>query len=95
MTCTLIMCLKKKVFNHCILPSMTYGADTWTTTKKLENKVRVSQRPMERILAGISRRDRWKNTDLRNKTKVIVIVTTIKASKWRWAGRVARINNNR
>ena len=90
MTSTLPMCLKKKIFYHCI-----YGAETWTTTKKLDNKLRVSQRAMERIMAGISRRDQWKKTNLRYKTKVIDIITTIKTSKWRWAGHVARINDNR
>ena len=27
---TLPTCLKRKVFNQCILPAMTYGTETWT-----------------------------------------------------------------
>ena len=24
------MCLKRKVFDHCVLPAMTYGCETWS-----------------------------------------------------------------
>ena len=27
------VCMKRRVFDQCILPSMTYGAETWTMTK--------------------------------------------------------------
>ena len=26
-------CLKRKVFNQCIIPTMTYGCQTWSLTK--------------------------------------------------------------
>ena len=29
----LAICLKRKVYNSCMLPAMTYGAETWTLTK--------------------------------------------------------------
>ena len=28
------ICLKRKVFNQCIIPTITYGAETWTLTAK-------------------------------------------------------------
>jgi len=31
---TLPTCLNRKVFNQCILPAMTYGAETWKLTPK-------------------------------------------------------------
>src|SRR6202012_467856 len=40
--------LKRKVFDSCVLPVLTYGAETLTLTKASENKLRVTQRAMER-----------------------------------------------
>ena len=38
------MSLKRKVYNSCVLPAMTYGCETWTLTKGSENKLRIAQR---------------------------------------------------
>jgi hypothetical protein len=38
--------LKTKVFNQCVLPVMTYGAETWTLTARLVHKFKVAQRAM-------------------------------------------------
>ena len=32
------MSLKRKVFNQCVLPAMTYGCQTWSLTKALVKK---------------------------------------------------------
>jgi hypothetical protein len=40
--------LKRKIFNQCVLPAMTCGFETWTSTKKLSQKLLVVQRAMER-----------------------------------------------
>ena len=42
------MCLKTKVFNQCINPTLTYGCQTWTLTKELVHKIEICQRTMER-----------------------------------------------
>ncbi len=42
------MALRRKVYDQCVLPTITYGAETWTTTKQIEDKLRTAQRAMER-----------------------------------------------
>src|ERR1700755_3562919 len=42
--------LKRKVFDSCVIPVLTYGAETLTLTKASENKLRVTQRAMERSM---------------------------------------------
>ena len=54
-----------------------------------------AERAMERILIGVTRRDRVRNQDLRNKTKVKDIIQEIKSKKWRWAGHLARRKDDR
>lgn len=81
---------KKKIFNQCVLPAMTYGAETWTMNKLTETKLAVTQRAMERSLIGISRRDRWTNQRVRQASRVKDILIKCKELKWQWAGHIAR-----
>ena len=87
--------LKRQIFNQCIIPVLSYGAETWATTKKLEKKLRVTERAMERIMVGVTRRDKVRNEDLRKKTNARDIIQEIKTKKWRWAGHLARRKDNR
>ena len=87
--------LKRKVYDQCILPTVTYGAETWNLTKKLSLKLRTMQRAHERIMLGITWRDRKTAEWVRQKTKVKDILETIRKLKWNWAGHVARMTDNR
>ena len=46
----------KKVYDQCILPTITYGAETWNLTKRQMLKLRSAQRAHERIMLNIT----WK-----------------------------------
>ena len=37
------ICLKRKVYNSCVLPAMTYGAETWSLTKQAQKKLAAAQ----------------------------------------------------
>lgn len=89
------MCLKRKVFDQCILPVLTYGAETLTLTKNTANKIRVAQRSMERAMLGLSLRDRVPNAEVRRRSGVTDAITRILTLKWNWAGHLARINDGR
>ena len=87
--------LKRKVFNQIVLPVLTYGSETWSLTKALEHKLVRTQRAMERIMMGITLRDRKRATWVREQTKVEDFLTTIKKKKWTWAGHIMRRTDNR
>jgi hypothetical protein len=74
---------------------MTYGSETWNTTQRLEKKLATNQRGMERSMLNIREIDKIRNEHIRKQTKVIDITRTIKRNKWRWAGHVARQQDNR
>ena len=80
---------RRRVFNQCVLPTMTYGCETWTTTKFLEQKLTTAQRAMERQMLGVTIRDKIRNTVIRKVTQVKDIMNKIKEAKWRWAGHLA------
>ena len=56
---------------------MTYGCETWALNNAMMDKLAVAQRKMERIMLGITLRDRKRNTWIRQETDVS---DTIKAS---------------
>ncbi|CAH2267236.1 jg14707 [Pararge aegeria aegeria] len=89
------LCLKRKVFNQCVLPTMTYGAETWTLTKKVVHRLKVAQRAMERAMLGLSLLDKIPNVEIRNRTGITDIVQRAAALKWNWAGHICRREDGR
>ena len=92
---TMPNCLKRKLFNQCILPAITYGSETWTLNKDMERKLKTTQRSMERMMLGYTRRDRKRNIWIREQTRVKDVLTTVKGIKWRWAGHLGRMTDGR
>lgn len=82
--------IKRKVFNTCILPCITYGCETWALTKHHRNMLEHCQRAMERSMIGIKKQDKIRNIVIRSKTKVTDILTRIDSLKWRWTGHMLR-----
>ena len=89
------MSLKRKVFNQCVLPAIPYGCQTWSLTKALVEKLETSQRAMERRMLIVKLEDRIRNTTIRQRTRVTDIVQYVTNTKWKWAGRIARMKDNR
>jgi hypothetical protein len=83
--------IKSKLYDIAILPSLTYGCQTWTLRKKEENKLAVHQRRMERSMLSIKISDKIKNCTIRKKTKVTDILEKIRNLKWKWAGHACRM----
>eukprot|EP00794_Sanderia_malayensis_P002427 gene2427-2794_t len=88
------LCLKRKITNTVILPSMTYGAETWSLTNHQREKLAVTQRSMERSMMGVTKRDKIRNEDLRSRTKVKDVIEKVIEAKGKLAGHLARMKNN-
>ena len=89
------MRLKRKVFNECILPVMTYGCETWSLSNTQLEKLVTTQRKMERIMIGVTLKDRKSTEWIRKQSGLTDIIRSIRESKHRWAGHVARRRDNR
>ncbi|CAH2108931.1 unnamed protein product [Euphydryas editha] len=81
---------KKTVYNTCILPCLTYGCQTWPLTQKIEHKLGVCQRRMERSMLGLRLKDKWKATTIRSITKVADVKVKTRTLKWKWTGHMMR-----
>ena len=89
------ICLKRKVFNQCVLPALAYMCETWMLNTKAAQKLKVTQRSMERETLNISRCDKKKNIWIRQQTKRCHIIRSVTSHKWQWAGHLARRPNQR
>ena len=79
-------CLKRQVYNSCIFPATTYGAETRALTTHAKNKLAAAKK--KRSMLNITYRERKTNIWVREKT-------TVKRQKWTCAGHVGRIRDNR
>lgn len=87
--------LKTKLFNSCILPCLTYGCQTWKYTDKVRNKLVTCQRGIERSMLNLKKLQRIRHTKIRQTTKVKDGLEFALTQKWKWAGHVARLQDQR
>ena len=76
--------LKRKVYFQCVLPTVTYGAQTTNNADTEESS-----------MLDITWRDRKTADWIRQKTKVKDILESVSKLKWNWAGHIARMTDNR
>ena len=77
------------------MTAMTCGAETWTLTKQAQNKLAAAQTNTERSMLNITYKDRKTNIWVRERTKVVDIMYTVRQMKWSWAGHINRLKDNR
>lgn len=87
--------LKKKVMDMCILPTLTYACQTWKFSTKAKRLIVTCQRGMERSMMKIKKIQKIKHSKIRRETKVIDALSQAQKLKWKWAGHVARLQDER
>ena len=58
---------KLKVVNATMIPTLFYGCETWCLSKHLQSRVQATQMNVLRQIEGVSRLDRIRNVDIREK----------------------------
>jgi exonuclease III len=86
---------KIEVLRSCVFATLIYGSQTWACKETTLKKIRTTQMAMERSILNIRRTDRKRNTFIKSITQLEDLVKSIKTLKWKWAGHVIRIDNNR
>ena len=82
--------MKIKILESCVLPVLSYGAQTWSLTKSQTIKLQNTQRAMERKILGIRLPDKVSNRAVREKTQSKDIGAMVKKLKFRYAGHMYR-----
>ncbi|GMR35211.1 hypothetical protein PMAYCL1PPCAC_05406, partial [Pristionchus mayeri] len=53
--------IRRRVFESCITATVLYGCEVWALRSSEKERLRVTQRKMERKMLGVTLRDRWRN----------------------------------
>jgi len=90
---------KIRLFKTLIRPVVTYGAETWTMTKKEEQVLFIFERKIFRRIYGLKYEDgEWKsrtNRELEELSEGETIVKWIKGQRISWLGHLERMEENR
>ena len=78
----LAICLKRQVYNSCVLQALTYDAEPWTLTKQPQHTLAAATTIMERSMLNMTYKYRNTNIWVRERTKVIDIINTVRIMKW-------------
>lgn len=87
--------LKRTVIDTCILPCLTYARQILVYTKNIKNNVVTCQRAMERSILNLRKIHKVKSEDIRRKTKLTDALIHALKLKWKWAGHVSRLTDDR
>ena len=74
---------------------MTYGGETLSLSNTQLEKLVTTQGKMERIMVGVTLKDRKSTNWIRKESGMTDIIQNIRESKHRWVGHVARRNDKR
>ncbi|CAH1267017.1 TTC28 [Branchiostoma lanceolatum] len=86
---------KMAVYNACVLSTLLYGSETWSTYAKQENRLNAfHMRCMRRIL-GISWKDKVTNTEVLSRPGLPTMFTLLRQRRLRWLGHVRRMEDGR
>jgi hypothetical protein len=85
-----------KLHNTTLKPVLIHWSESWTLTKRDEEKFRIFKRKVLRIIYGPTReKEGWRikyNNELYNLYKNPEIVKTVKLGRFRWLGHLTRAN---
>ncbi|CAM4928046.1 unnamed protein product [Rotaria socialis] len=87
--------LRAHLFNSTILPVLNYGCEVWTMRESDKQKLQTTQRAIERRVLGIKLVQKIPNNIIRQRTKFKDAYIDALQRKFRWAGHVARREDNR
>jgi hypothetical protein len=84
------MKIKRRYFNMCTVPALLYGCETWALTQKMERRLGVCQRAMERRMLGIRLIDKKRSSWIRQRTELKDVTAMFRKRKWTHASKMLK-----
>lgn len=86
---------KTKVYNTVALQSLLYASETWVPLKKHLQQINTIEMKYLRRIAGKTRHDRIRNTEIRQMTEQEPITTKLENRQLNWFGHITRMGQER
>ena len=84
-----------KVVNTTMIPTLMYGCEAWSLSKKLQSRVQATQMRVLRRIEGVNKVDRVKNEVIRERLGQEGILELVKRRQEKWLTRLQKMNNDR
>ena len=81
------------IYRTILKPLLLYGSEVWSLTSKTESRLQAAEMRVLRLIKGVTRRDRIRNTQIRKDLNIVPLLEDIERSKLRWYGHVMRMND--
>jgi hypothetical protein len=86
---------KFQVYKAVVLPTLLYGAETWTTKQKDIKKLNTFHLRCLRSIIGVSWKDRWTNAKVLETCQSHGMPFLVSCARLRWLGHIARLDSDR
>ena len=86
---------KLKVVNATAMPTLMYGCETWSLSKRQQSKMQATQMNVLRRIEGVSRLDRVRNEDVREKLQQEGVRDMVKSRQEKWKIRMEEMSLER
>ncbi|BHF67948.1 hypothetical protein SprV_0301097700 [Sparganum proliferum] len=86
---------KLKMYKAVILPTLLYGAETWTVYTKQARRLNHFHLSCLRRIMRLSCQDRIRDTDVLERTGILSIYTMLRQMQLRWSGHLVRMDDER
>ena len=83
------------VYNACVISTLLYGSETWTTYARQERRLNTFHLRSIRRILGISWQDKVSNVEVLSCASLPSMYTLLKQRRLRWLGHVHRMNDGR
>nr|VZH91277.1 unnamed protein product [Spirometra erinaceieuropaei] len=86
---------KLKMYKAVILPTLLYGAETWTVYSKQARRLNHFHLSCLRRILRLNWPDRISDTDAQGQTGILSIYTMLRQMQLRWSGHLVRMDDER
>ena len=86
---------KMAVYNACVISTLLYGSEAWTTYARQEKRLNTFHMRILRRILGISWQDKVPNTEVLSRAGLPSMYTLLRQRRLRWLGHVHRMPDGR
>lgn len=83
------------VYNACIISTLLYGSESWTTYSMQERRLNTFHLRCLRLILDISWQDKVPNTEVLSRANLPSMFTMLRQRRLRWLGHVRRMDDGR
>ena len=91
----LTLTTRLKVYQACVISTLLYGSETWTTYTKQESKLNAFHLRCLRRILGVSWRDKVTTTEILRRANTCTVFAMLSERRLRWLGHVRRMGAHR